>query len=167
MWNNLSFFNQGYNFHPRFQGCYFHPCFNGCNSTLSLWYCIVLLFLLLQGFIYSLMVPGWIICTVSFLFMVPSPLFNLKPWVEVELLLGYKSSSKKVGTDLLRIVVVVVVVFNAERVSHSTQAASYTHARQNRLLFANRQRGILRLRVGCANTQWTSGIFSPVPQGLG
>ena len=27
--------------------------------------------------------------------------------------------------------------------------------------------GIFRLHVGCAKTQWTSGIFSPVPQGLG
>ena len=49
------------------------------------------------------------------------------------------------------------------RRSHSTQAAPYTHACWNRLLFAKRQRGIFRLQVGCANTQWTSGVFSPVP----
>ena len=49
-------------------------------------------------------------------------------------------------------------------VSHDTQTAPYTHAHRNRLLFAKRQRGIIRLHVGCANTQWTSGIFSPVPQ---
>ena len=35
------------------------------------------------------------------------------------------------------------------------------------LLFAKRHRGIFKLHVGCANTQWTSGIFSPVPQGPG
>mgnify|MGYP001796164741 CR=1 FL=1 len=54
-------------------------------------------------------------------------------------------------------------------VSHSTQTAPYTHARQNRLLFAKRQRqrGIFRLHVGCANTHWTSGSFSPDAQGLG
>ena len=52
-------------------------------------------------------------------------------------------------------------------ISHSTQTAPYTHARRNWLLFAKRQRGIFRLHVGCANTQWTSGIFSPVPQGPG
>ena len=52
-------------------------------------------------------------------------------------------------------------------VSHSTQAAPYTHARRIRLLFAKRQRGIFKLHVGCANTQWTSGIFSPVLQGPG
>ena len=52
-------------------------------------------------------------------------------------------------------------------VSHSTQAAPYTLARRNRLLFAKRQRGVFRLHVGCANTQWFSGIFSPVPQGPG
>ena len=39
-------------------------------------------------------------------------------------------------------------------VSHSTQGAPYTHARQN-------------LHVGCTNTQWTSSIFSTVPQGPG
>ena len=53
-------------------------------------------------------------------------------------------------------------VFNAERVIHSkstgasihgTQAASYTHAFRNRLLFAKRQRECFRLHVGCANTQ--------------
>ena len=71
------------------------------------------------------------------------------------------------GTDIL------VLSFNAEsvllsRVQHSTQAASYTHARQNRLLFAKRQRGgAFRLHAGCANTQWTSGISSHVPQGPG
>ena len=52
-------------------------------------------------------------------------------------------------------------------VSHSTQTAPYTHARQNQLLFAKRQRGIFKLHVGCANTQWTSGIFSLDPQGAG
>ena len=69
----------------------------------------------------------------------------------------------------------LVVNFNADRVilsrvqrfSHSTQVTLYPHARQNRLLFAKRQRGIFRLRVGCANTQSTYGIFSPVPQGPG
>ena len=66
-----------------------------------------------------------------------------------------------------------VHVFNAKRVSLSRirllapngiQASPYTHAGQNRLLFAKRQRGIFRLHVGCANTQCTSGIFSPVWQ---
>ena len=42
----------------------------------------------------------------------------------------------------------------------------YTHTRWNRLLFANRQRGIFNLHVGCANTQETSAILSPDPQGL-
>ena len=51
--------------------------------------------------------------------------------------------------------------------THGTQAAPYTHARRNRLLLTKRQRGIFRLHVGCANTQWTSGILSPVPQGPG
>ena len=70
---------------------------------------------------------------------------------------------------------VACLVFNAERVtlsrlqriSHSTQTARYTHVRRIRLLFAKRQSGIFRLRVGCANTQLTSGISSPVPQGSG
>ena len=34
-------------------------------------------------------------------------------------------------------------------VSHSTRAALYTHARQNRLLFAKRQRGINRQQTAC------------------
>ena len=51
--------------------------------------------------------------------------------------------------------------------THDTQAAPYIHARRNQLLFADRQRGIFRLHVGCANTQWTSAIFSPFPQGPG
>ena len=55
----------------------------------------------------------------------------------------------------------VFVVFNAEKVilstvaeystgasTHSTQAAPYTHARRNWLLFAKRQRGIFRLLWG-------------------
>ena len=42
-------------------------------------------------------------------------------------------------------------------VSHSTQAAAYTHAHPNRPLFGKRQRGINTLHLGCAN-------FSPVPQ---
>ena len=41
-----------------------------------------------------------------------------------------------------------------------------THARRNWLLFANRQRGTFNLHVGCANTQGTSVILSPDPQGL-
>ena len=51
-------------------------------------------------------------------------------------------------------------------VSHSTQAAPYTHARQNRLLFANRQRGIFRLRLGCANTQWPPVFLVPFCKNL-
>ena len=51
-------------------------------------------------------------------------------------------------------------------IGYSTQAALYTHTRRNRLMFAKRQRGILRLHVGCASTHWTYGIFSPVLQGL-
>ena len=42
----------------------------------------------------------------------------------------------------------------------------YTHARQNWLLFAKRQRGIFNLNVGSANTQGTSVISMPDPQGL-
>ena len=34
-------------------------------------------------------------------------------------------------------------------------------------VFAKRQRGTFRLHVGCANTQLTSAIFSPVSQGPG
>ena len=41
----------------------------------------------------------------------------------------------------------------------------YAHVRRDRLLFANRQRGIFNLHVGCANTQGTSVILSPDPQG--
>ena len=52
-------------------------------------------------------------------------------------------------------------------VSHSNHTALYTRASRKRLLFANRQRGIIRLPVGCADTQWTSGIISPVLQGPG
>ena len=51
-------------------------------------------------------------------------------------------------------------------VSHSTQTAPYIHACQNRLLFAKRPRGTIRLRVGFANTPWTSGIVSPNPKDL-
>ena len=42
----------------------------------------------------------------------------------------------------------------------------YTHARQNWLLFAKRQRGIFNMHMVCANTQGTSVILSPDPLGL-
>ena len=66
----------------------------------------------------------------------------------------------------------LVLSFNAERVilsrvQHSTQAASYTHTRQNWLFFANRQRGIFRLHVGCANTHSGPPVSLVVPQGPG
>ena len=63
--------------------------------------------------------------------------------------------------------------FDAERVilsgvqGHGTQATPYTVARRNRPLLARRQRGIFRLNVGYANTQWISGILNPVSQGPG
>ena len=62
------------------------------------------------------------------------------------------------GTDIL------VLSFNAEsvilsRVQHSTQAAPYTHTRQNWLFYANRQRGIFRLHVGIE-----PGSLDPEPQ---
>ena len=41
-------------------------------------------------------------------------------------------------------------------VSRSTQTAPYAHARRNWLLLMKRQRWIFILRVGRANTQWTS-----------
>ena len=44
--------------------------------------------------------------------------------------------------------------------------ALYPCPSRNWLLFAKRQRGTFRLHVGCANTQWTSGIFSPEEPGL-
>ena len=51
-----------------------------------------------------------------------------------------------------------------DSINHSTQAAPYTHACQNRLLFAERQKGVFRPHLGRENTQWTSCNFRLVPQ---
>ena len=70
------------------------------------------------------------------------------------------------------------LVFVVERVTLSrlwstgasgsgTPTVSITHTHQYWPLFVKRQKGNLTLHVGLANTQLSSAIFSPIPQGSG
>ena len=52
-------------------------------------------------------------------------------------------------------------------VSRSTQAAPYTHACRNRLLFVKRERGIFKLHVGVHAHSGHPVFYSPLPKGPG
>ena len=87
-----------------------------------------------------------------------------------EIVAGMLSTSAVIVTGKVEIYTLVLSSMRRElssledSISHSTQAAPYTHACQNRLHFAERQRGMFRPHLGRENTQWTSCNFRPVPQ---
>ena len=87
-----------------------------------------------------------------------------------EIVAGMLSTSAVIVTGKVEIYTLVLSSMRRElssledSISHSTQAAPYTHACQNLLLFAERQRGMFRPHLGRENTQWTSCNFRLVPQ---
>ena len=63
----------------------------------------------------------------------------------------------------------IVIIFNAERVIFSwvQVLAPKLHTQDHMPVAIRKFKGIFRLHLGCADTQWTSSIVSVVLDGLG